>query len=79
MKKSIIPKKQPTLEKPASLKKTGFPKKADILPPVSRKANRYFVLFFFLFALVLYGNTILNKFAVDDNYVTNNSQVQRGF
>lgn len=47
----------------------------------SKKANRYFVLFFFVFAVVLYGNTVLNKWAVDDNFVTGpqNELVKKGF
>ena len=79
MKKGNIPKIPAPSGKPASLKKAGFPPKADVLTPASKKGNRYVVLFFFLFAFILYGNTILNKFAVDDSYVTNNPQVQQGF
>ncbi len=45
----------------------------------SRKANRYFVLFFFILTVVLYGNTIFNKWAVDDNFVTHNEVVKKGF
>jgi tetratricopeptide (TPR) repeat protein len=47
----------------------------------SKKANRYFVLFFFLFAVILYGNTVLNKWAVDDKFVTGpqNELVKKGF
>jgi Tfp pilus assembly protein PilF len=47
----------------------------------SRKANFYFILFFFVFALTLYGNTILNKWSVDDNFVTGpqNELVKKGF
>jgi len=44
----------------------------------SMKANWYFVLFFFVFSFILYGNTILNKYAIDDNYVTNNELVKKG-
>jgi len=49
-----------------------------ISPPSSRKANWYFVLFFFVWAYVLYGNTILNKYAVDDEFVTNNEMIREG-
>ena len=49
-----------------------------IAPPRSRKANWYFVLFFFVWAYVLYGNTILNKYAVDDEFVTNNEMIRKG-
>lgn len=47
----------------------------------SKKANRYFVLFFFACAIILYGNTVMNKFAVDDNFVTGpqNELVKKGF
>jgi tetratricopeptide (TPR) repeat protein len=79
MKKGNIPKMPARPGKPAIHKKAVAPKKPEVLTPVSRKGNRYFVLAFFLFAVILYGNTILNKFAVDDNYVTNNQQVQKGF
>lgn len=44
----------------------------------SRTANRYFVLIFFVWAFVLYGNTILNGYAVDDEFVTNNQVVRKG-
>ncbi|MFH1160391.1 MAG: tetratricopeptide repeat protein [bacterium] len=47
-------------------------------PPGTRKANGYFILFFFIWAFVLYGNTILNKYAVDDEFVTNNPTIQKG-
>jgi len=38
-------------------------------------------LFFFVFSLILYGNTVLNKWAVDDIYVTGpqNELVKKGF
>ncbi|MGA3013129.1 MAG: tetratricopeptide repeat protein [Bacteroidales bacterium] len=47
----------------------------------SKKANFYFILFFFVFALALYGNTVLNKWSVDDNFVTGpqNELVKKGF
>jgi hypothetical protein len=70
MKKGIVPKKVISLRKPVSVKKSRSNKNMERLAPFSRKANRYFELFFFLFALVLYGNTILNKFAFDDTSVT---------
>jgi tetratricopeptide (TPR) repeat protein len=57
------------------------PKKDPTLLYNSKKANRYFVLFFFVFAAILYGNTVLNKWAVDDNFVTGpqNELVKKGF
>jgi len=47
----------------------------------SKKANRYFVLIFFICTVILYGNTVLNKWAVDDNFVTGpqNELVKKGF
>jgi tetratricopeptide (TPR) repeat protein len=56
-------------------------KKGNTIPDNSRKANRYFVLFFFVCAVILYGNTIFNKWAVDDNFVTGpqNELVKKGF
>lgn len=47
----------------------------------SKKANFYFILFFFVFALALYGNTVLNKWSIDDNFVTGpqNELVKNGF
>jgi len=78
MKKDLSPKKQPPPGKNISIKKPGLAKKENIIPKVSNKANRYFILSFFIYALILYGNTIFNKYAVDDNLVTNNKVVQQG-
>ncbi len=50
----------------------------QVTPPSSRKANGYFILFFFVWAFVLYGNTILNKYGIDDEFVTNNETVKKG-
>lgn len=49
-------------------------------PPLyaSGKADRYFILFFLVWAAILYGNTVLNKYAVDDEFVTNNPTVAKG-
>jgi hypothetical protein len=64
---------------------TGKSQKPPVnrLPKVdnTRKANRYFVLFFFVCSFILYGNTVLNKYAVDDNFVTGpqNELVKKGF
>ncbi len=79
MKKGQLPKTPAPTRKPAVRKKAAPAEKPVVVPRGSKKANRYFVLFFFLFAFLLYGNTMLNKYAVDDNYVTNNQQVQKGF
>jgi protein O-mannosyl-transferase len=48
-------------------------------PTGSKAANRYLILAFFLWALFLYGNTIFNKYSVDDEFVTNNALVKKGF
>ena len=63
------------------LRKAQPPKKREKINDPSRKANRYFVLAFFIFSLILYGNTVLNKWAVDDKYVTGpeNELVKQGF
>ncbi|TSA25415.1 MAG: DUF1736 domain-containing protein [Bacteroidetes bacterium] len=58
------------------MKRQGPPEK--ITPPSSRKANWYFILFFFIWATLLYGNTILNNYAVDDEFVTNNELIRKG-
>ncbi len=79
MKKVQFPKNQTPPGKNISIKKPDTSKKEIGIPKLSNKANRYFVLSFFLFAFVLYGNTIFNKYAVDDNLVTNNALVQQGF
>ena len=79
MKKGYVPKTKVPAGRVIQPKKEIAPEKPVVLTSGSKKGDRYFVLFFFLFAFILYGNTILNKFAVDDNFVTNNQLVQRGF
>ncbi|MCX6245545.1 MAG: tetratricopeptide repeat protein [Bacteroidetes bacterium] len=68
-------------KKPAPGKNVPPPVKKIIPPYNTKKANRYFVLFFFACSVILYGNTILNKFAVDDSFVTGpqNELVSQGF
>ena len=77
MKKDLFPKKQ-TPGKKIPVKKPGVTVNAKGVPRTTNKANRYFILTFFIFAFLLYGNTIFNKYAVDDNLVTNNELVQKG-
>ncbi len=79
MKKDLLSKTQAPPGKKVPAKKSGISKSPPPIPGLSNKANRYFILCFFLFAFILYGNTILNKYAVDDNLVTNNAVVQQGF
>ena len=68
-------------KKPVPGKTNIPPDKKTAKPGSSKKANRYFVLFFFAWSVILYGNTIFNKWAVDDNFVTgpNNELVKKGF
>jgi Tfp pilus assembly protein PilF len=77
-------KKAPVQAKRKDKETTVPPIKKDRLttPPnmgtISGKANLFIVLSFFVFAFILYGNTILNKYAVDDMMVTNNEVVSQG-
>jgi TPR repeat protein len=67
--------------KKTSYGKTRIPPEEVLKTKSSRKANRYFILFIFIFSLILYGNTVLNKYSVDDNFVTGpkNELVNKGF
>lgn len=78
-KKPINPAKQVPPKPSGTKKATG--KNSPIKIFSEKKANRYFVLFFFLFSFLLYGNTIWNKWAVDDEFVTgpDNQLVTKGF
>jgi len=63
------------------MKPAGKPKVVERIlnaPYNDRRANRWFVLIFFLWAFLLYGNTILNGFCVDDELVANDETVRRG-
>jgi hypothetical protein len=43
------------------------------------KHNLYLSLIIFVFAFLLYGNTIQNNYSIDDTYVTqNNPRVEKG-
>jgi len=68
----------PTISEKSQPGKTKKPGRIQISPPSSRRANWYFVLFFFVWAYILYGNTILNKYAIDDEFVTNNETIRKG-
>jgi len=59
-------------------KKPDAKKSSLLKPPSSSRANAYFIGFFFVCAVLLYGNTILNRYALDDDFVTNNAQVKKG-
>ena len=78
MKKERIPKKIKTSVSPpppARAKRSPVPQ-AKL--PSNWKANRILYLFFLLFAFILYGNTILNKYAIDDSLVVDNELVAKG-
>ena len=67
------------------MQKTGDAKKpslgkAIIKPWNPAKAHRYIVLVFFVISWVLYGNTLWNKYSIDDNFVTGpeNQLVRQG-
>jgi len=78
MKKVQHPKNQTSTTKLPKI--TGSKKKEQMAAPdISNKANRYFILALFVFACILYGNTIFNKYAVDDNLAANNELVAKGF
>jgi tetratricopeptide (TPR) repeat protein len=78
MKKPAKPKRGPVAVRPRDTKKRPEVKNVLFHPPASKAANRYFILAFLLWALILYGNTVLNKYAVDDEFVTNNALVKQG-
>ena len=79
MKRTVVPIKRKKSDNLGDRKNNDPVRKMAVVPPVSRKANWYMNLFFFLFAFLLYGNTILNHYAVDDTHVTNNELVKQGF
>lgn len=64
--------------KTSSAPVTSLPVDGRILKYTSGKANLFFILSLFIWAAILYGNTVLNKYAVDDEYVTNNPVVAKG-
>lgn len=55
-----------------------LPKRPDFPKYTSGKANLFIILSLLVWAAILYGNTVLNKYAVDDEYVTNNPIVAKG-
>ncbi len=79
MTKPARQRKAPVAKRPVGGKNKLESKKVLEAPPSTRAANRYFILAFFLWVLILYGNTVLNKYAVDDEFVTNNPTVREGF
>ena len=66
-------------KKPLPAVKPVVKKKKPPLKPFSPwRGNWIFIIFFFIMAFVLYGNTILNKWAVDDDLVTHNDVSRLG-
>ncbi len=63
---------------PPAIKKAANPPGKTVPAPRRTRANLYFILSFFAFAIILYGNTVWNKYSVDDNLVTNNETVKKG-
>jgi protein O-mannosyl-transferase len=59
-------------KKPLPPRKPVVKKKHKVKPFSPGKGNWIFITFFFIFSFILYGNTILNKWAVDDELVTHN-------
>ena len=48
-------------------------------PALSRRANLIIISMIFIWAFLLYGNTALNKFTIDDTLLTRNDMVRQGF
>ncbi|NVO01935.1 MAG: tetratricopeptide repeat protein [Bacteroidetes bacterium] len=47
--------------------------------PVASKSNRYYIILFTVITFILYGNTLFNKYSMDDDFVVyNNKTVQKG-
>jgi tetratricopeptide (TPR) repeat protein len=67
-------------QKAATARKSSPPKaEKGYQKPISHwRANKYIYIFFFFLAFLLYGNTILNKYAVDDGQVADNELVAKG-
>ena len=77
MKKSPGPKKPAgTTRKPVTSK--AVPQPAALMSRLPGRGNLYVVLSLLVFGLVLYGNTIFNKYAIDDNLVVSNELVEKG-
>lgn len=48
--------------------------------PNLEKSNRYYIILFTVITFILYGNTLFNKYSMDDDFVIyNNKTVQEGF
>lgn len=75
-------KKKPVKKAPSKTPEAPpVPKKAEISfpPALLRKANLIIVSMIFAWAFLLYGNTMFNKFSIDDHLVTKNDVVRQGF
>jgi tetratricopeptide (TPR) repeat protein len=61
-------------------KKEPLPEVRRELPlPLSRKANLIVISALFIWAFLLYGNTLLNGYAIDDNLIINGDVEAQGF
>ncbi|MEI7490629.1 MAG: tetratricopeptide repeat protein [Bacteroidota bacterium] len=70
------PVKKATPKNPLPKKKVFKP---ELPPSLSRKANLIIVGILFAWVLILYGNTVFNKYSVDDNLMANNEMVRQGY
>ena len=51
----------------------------ELPPPLSRKANLIVISVLFIWAFLLYGNTLLNSYAIDDSLIINDDVATQGF
>ncbi|MEI6884164.1 MAG: tetratricopeptide repeat protein [Bacteroidota bacterium] len=75
-------KKKPVKKAPTKTKQAlPVPEKKEVTfpPSLPRKANFIIISVIFAWALLLYGNTVFNKFCIDDHLVTKNDVVRQGF
>ncbi len=77
--------KQSNQSRPSDDSKKKLVKRKDSLAVKKEKqdhkstpGNWFYMIVFLVFAFVLYGNTVKNKYALDDEYVTNNPVTARG-
>ena len=62
------------------LARTGLYGPGSAFPPaLPRKANFIIISLIFTWAFILYGNTMRNKFTIDDTLLTKNEMVRQGF
>ncbi len=72
-------RKKPSARTLAAVKK-GMVKADSAFPPsLPRTANLIVIAVIFIWAFLLYGNTLLNKYSIDDNLVTHSDVVRQGY